>query len=84
VAKGLREQAYAVDISVDGDDAVYKASISDYDAIILDVMIPGRDGFQVCSELRAAGSAVTIIMLTESGHVQDRIDGLDWGVHRVA
>ena len=79
VAKGLREQAYAVDVSVNGDDAIYKASISDYDAIILDVMIPGRDGFQVCSELRAAGSAVPIIMLTARDGVQDRIDGLDSG-----
>jgi two-component system copper resistance phosphate regulon response regulator CusR len=79
VAKGLREQAYAVDVSVDGDDAVYKASINDYDAIILDVMIPGRDGFQVCAELRAGGSVVPIIMLTARDHVQDRIDGLDSG-----
>jgi len=79
VAKGLREQAYAVDVSVSGDDAIYKASISDYDAIILDVMIPGRDGFQVCSELRATGSAVPIIMLTARDRVQDRIDGLDSG-----
>ena len=79
VAKGLREQSYAVDVSVDGDDAVYKASINDYDAIILDVVIPGRDGFQVCSELRAGGSAVPIIMLTARDQVQDRIDGLDSG-----
>jgi len=79
VAKGLREQAYAVDVSVDGDDAVYKASISDYDAIILDVMIPGRDGFQVCSELRATGSAVPIIMLTARDGLADRINGLDSG-----
>lgn len=79
VAKGLREQAYAVDLSVNGNDAIYKASISDYDAIILDVMIPGRDGFQVCSELRAAGSAVPIIMLTARDGVHDRINGLDSG-----
>jgi DNA-binding response OmpR family regulator len=79
VAKGLREQAYAVDVSVDGDDAVYKASINDYDAIMLDVMIPGRDGFQVCSDLRAAGSAVPIIMLTARDDLDDRINGLDSG-----
>jgi len=79
VAKGLREQAYAVDLSADGDDAVYKASINDYDAIILDVMIPARDGFQVCRELRAAGSSVPIIMLTARDEVQDRIAGLDCG-----
>lgn len=79
VAKGLREQAYAVDVSANGDEAIYKASISDYDAIILDVMIPGRDGFQVCSELRASGLAVPIIMLTARDGLQDRIAGLDSG-----
>lgn len=79
VAKGLREQAYAVDVSVSGDDAIYKASVSDYDAIILDVMIPGRDGLQVCSELRDAGSNVPIIMLTARDALQDRIAGLDSG-----
>lgn len=79
VAKGLREKAYAVDVSVSGDDAIYKASVNDYDAIILDVMIPGRDGFQVCSELRAAGSTVPIIMLTARDSVPDRINGLDCG-----
>jgi two-component system copper resistance phosphate regulon response regulator CusR len=79
VAKGLREQAYAVDVSADGEDALYKASINDYDAIILDVMIPGKDGFQVCSELRANGSAVPIIMLTARDQLQDRIEGLDCG-----
>jgi DNA-binding response OmpR family regulator len=79
VAKGLREQAYAVDVSIDGDDALYKASINDYDAIILDVMIPVRDGFQVCAELRAAGSTVPIIMLTARDQVQDRVEGLDSG-----
>jgi len=79
VAKGLREQAYAVDVTSDGDDAVYKSFINDYDAIVLDVMIPGRDGFSVCRELRAAGSVVPIIMLTARDTVQDRITGLDSG-----
>ncbi|MEP6913458.1 MAG: response regulator transcription factor, partial [bacterium] len=79
VAKGLREQSYAVDVTSDGDDAVYKLSINDYDAVILDVMIPGRDGFEVCRELRAAGSAIPIIMLTARDTVQDRITGLDSG-----
>ncbi len=79
VAKGLREQTYAVDVTGDGDEAIYKASISDYDAVILDVMIPGRDGFEVCRELRAAGSVIPIIMLTARDTVQDRITGLDAG-----
>jgi DNA-binding response OmpR family regulator len=79
LARGLREQAYAVDVTSDGDDAVYKSSITDYDAVILDVMIPGRDGFSVCRELRARGSFVPIIMLTARDTVQDRIEGLDCG-----
>jgi two-component system copper resistance phosphate regulon response regulator CusR len=79
VAKGLREQAYAVDVVGDGDAAAYKLSINDYDAVILDVMIPGRDGFHLCRDLRAAGVAVPIIMLTARDTVQDRITGLDSG-----
>ncbi|MDQ1636675.1 MAG: two-component system, OmpR family, copper resistance phosphate regulon response regulator CusR [Pyrinomonadaceae bacterium] len=79
VAKGLREQSLAVDVSGDGDEALYKAAINDYDAIILDVMIPGRDGFSVCRELRATGSVVPVIMLTARDTVQDRITGLDIG-----
>jgi DNA-binding response OmpR family regulator len=79
VAKGLREQAYAVDVTGDGDEAFYKLSINDYDAVILDVMIPGRDGFQVCRDMRSAGIAVPVIMLTARDTVQDRITGLDSG-----
>ncbi|HEY0544477.1 MAG TPA: response regulator transcription factor [Pyrinomonadaceae bacterium] len=79
VSQGLREQAYAVDVTADGEDALYKAAINDYDAVILDVMIPGRDGFEVCRELRAAGSSVPVIMLTARDAIQDRIAGLDTG-----
>lgn len=79
VTKGLREQAYAVDVTGDGDDAFYKLSINDYDAVILDVMIPGRDGFQVCRDMRSAGIDVPVIMLTARDTVQDRITGLDSG-----
>jgi two-component system copper resistance phosphate regulon response regulator CusR len=79
VAKGLREQAYAVDVVGDGEEAGYKLSINDYDAVILDVMIPGRDGFQVCRDLRSAGIAVPVIMLTARDTVQDRVTGLDSG-----
>jgi len=79
VSQGLREQAYAVDVTADGEDALYKAAINDYDALILDVMIPGRDGFEVCRELRASGSHVPVIMLTARDAIQDRIAGLDTG-----
>src|SRR3989440_3569510 len=79
VSRGLREQTYAVDVAADGDDALYKAAINDYDAVILDVMIPGRDGFEVCRELRAAGSNVPVIMLTARDTIEDRVEGLDTG-----
>jgi DNA-binding response OmpR family regulator len=79
VTKGLREQSYAVDVTGNGDDACYKLSLNDYDAVILDVMIPGRDGFEVCRDLRASGSAVPVIMLTARDTVNDRITGLDSG-----
>jgi two-component system copper resistance phosphate regulon response regulator CusR len=79
VSQALREQAYAVDATADGEDALFKASVSDYDAVILDVMIPGRDGFEVCRELRASGSSVPVIMLTARDAVPDRVAGLDSG-----
>jgi len=79
VSQALREQSYAVDLTADGEDALYKASINDYDAVILDIMIPGRDGFEVCRELRAEGLTVPIVMLTARDSVHDRITGLDTG-----
>ena len=79
IKRGLREAAYAVDWARDGEDALYQASINDYDAIILDVMIPKRDGFEVCRELRAKGSRIPVLMLTARDAVGDRIGGLDTG-----
>ena len=79
ISQGLREQSYAVDAAADGEDALYKVAVNDYDAIVLDVMIPGRDGFEVCRELRASGSSVPVIMLTARDAVRDRIAGLDCG-----
>lgn len=79
VARGLRESAYAVDTAMDGEDALYRASINDYDVIILDVMLPRTDGFAVCSEIRKSGSATPILMLTARDSVDDRINGLDIG-----
>lgn len=79
LAKGLREQTYAVDVSGDGEAGGYQASVNDYDLIILDVMLPRKDGFAVCREIRAAQSSVPILMLTARDAVQDRIAGLDTG-----
>jgi len=79
LAKGLREQTYAVDIAADGEDALYQASINEYDLIILDVMLPRKDGLEVCRELRSDGSTVPVLMLTARDTVPDRITGLDLG-----
>jgi DNA-binding response OmpR family regulator len=79
LAKGLREQAYAVDVASDGEDALYRTSINDYDLVILDVMLPRKDGFEVCRQMRTAGSAVPVLMLTARDSVPDRIAGLDTG-----
>src|SRR5262245_45581377 len=79
LAKGLREQTYAIDVAADGEAAVYQAGVNDYDLIILDVMLPLKDGFEVCRELRAEGLTTPILMLTARDAVQDRIAGLDTG-----
>lgn len=79
LSKGLREQSYAVDVAADGDAATYQAEINDYDLVILDVMLPRKDGFDVCREMRQAGSGVPVLMLTARDDVQDRIKGLDSG-----
>lgn len=79
LTKGLREQTYAVDVAADGEEALYQASINDYDLILLDVMLPGKNGFEVCRELRAGGSSVPVLMLTARDAVGDRIAGLDTG-----
>ena len=79
VAKGLREHSYAVDVAGDGHVALYQSSINDYDLILLDVLLPGPDGFEVCRELRARGDATPVLMLTARATVDDRITGLDAG-----
>lgn len=77
--KGLREAKYALDVAQDGDDALYKTSLNEYDVVILDIMIPGPDGLQICRELRKLGSTVPVIMLTARDDVRDRVLGLDAG-----
>jgi two-component system copper resistance phosphate regulon response regulator CusR len=79
LAKGLREQAYAVDVAADGEAALFQAGTSDYDALILDLMLPRVDGLAVCRSIRDAGSAVPILMLTARDAVESRIEGLDSG-----
>lgn len=79
LAKGLREQSYAVDVAADGQAASYQAAVNDYDLIILDVMLPLKDGLTVCRDLRDSGSVVPVLMLTARDAVHDRIAGLDTG-----
>jgi two-component system, OmpR family, response regulator len=79
IAKGLENDGHAVEIVHDGDDAFFWATEQSFDAIILDVMLPGRDGFTVCRDLRAAGVFTPVLMLTARGSVEDRIGGLDVG-----
>jgi DNA-binding response OmpR family regulator len=79
LANGLREHAYAVDVAEDGDAALFQAGTTDYDAVILDIMLPIRDGFGVCRAIRDSGCAVPILMVTARDAVEARIEGLDCG-----
>jgi two-component system copper resistance phosphate regulon response regulator CusR len=79
LAKGLREHAYAVDVAADGETAIFQAGTTDYDAVLLDVMLPVKDGFAVCRAIRESGCAVPILMVTARDAVEARIEGLDCG-----
>jgi DNA-binding response OmpR family regulator len=79
LVRGLREAGYAVDAVADGKSALYQVAINSYDAVVLDVMIPGIDGFEVCRRIRLDRSAVPVLMLTARDGVDDRIHGLDSG-----
>jgi two-component system, OmpR family, response regulator len=79
VARGLRHEGYAVDVVGDGDAALFQARVNEYDAIVLDVMLPGSDGYQVCRDLRRDGLWPPVLMLTARDQVADRIEGLDAG-----
>ncbi len=77
--RGLQEEGHAADVARTGDDALWMSAAVDYDAIVLDVMLPGRDGFEVCRELRERGVWAPVLMLTARNAVEDRISGLDAG-----
>jgi len=79
IKKGLKEENYSVDISEDGEKALYLGEINTYDLIILDVMLPGKDGISVCKELRSKKIDVPILMLTAKDRLHDKILGLDSG-----
>ena len=79
LAKGLREQAYAVDVADNGEDALFQISVNTYDVIVLDLMNPEPDGMTVCRRVREDGLTTPILMLTARDSVEDRIAGLDAG-----
>jgi heavy metal response regulator len=79
IRRGLTEQGYAVDLATDGDEALDWLAVAPYDLIILDVMLPVRDGFAVCRAIRLQGNQVPILMLTARDAVEDRVRGLDSG-----
>jgi DNA-binding response OmpR family regulator len=79
IKRGLLEEAYAVDLAYDGEEGEYLAEVNPYDLIILDIMLPNKDGIEVCHELRAKKVTTPILMLTAKDTVEDRVRGLDTG-----
>ena len=77
--RGLQREGYAVDLAATGDEALVQAGIYDYDAVVLDVMLPGLDGFAVCDAMRRQERWMPVLMLTARDGVSDRIKGLDAG-----
>jgi two-component system, OmpR family, response regulator len=77
--RGLLEEGYAADVAQKGEDAVWMAGATEYDVVVLDVMLPGIDGFEVCRRLREQGVWSPVLMLTARDAVEDRIAGLDTG-----
>lgn len=81
IKRGLREEGYAADTAPDGLEAVRLAEENPYDLLLLDVMLPGLDGVEVCRRLRAAGFSAPILMLTAKDRVEDKVKGLDSGAN---
>jgi two-component system, OmpR family, response regulator len=77
--RGLVEEGHAVDVARTGDDAVWMAGAAEFDAIVLDLMLPGMDGFEVCRRIRTDGVWAPVLMLTARDAVEDRVAGLDAG-----
>jgi two-component system OmpR family response regulator len=79
IRRGLREEGLAADVASKGEDALWMAGSTEYDAIVLDVMLPGIDGFETCRRLRGDGVWTPVLMLTARDGVEDRVAGLDGG-----
>jgi two-component system, OmpR family, response regulator len=79
IRRGMREEGLAADVAVKGEDALWMAQANEYDAVVLDVMLPGIDGFETCRRLRQEGVWTPVLMLTARDAVEDRVAGLDGG-----
>jgi heavy metal response regulator len=79
IKKGLEEEQYAVDVLGEGSEVMDWVSAADYDLVVLDVLLPGKDGFIICQELRQGGFSTPILMLTAKDSIEDRVKGLDFG-----
>ncbi len=79
IRRGLTEEGYAVDIATDGEEAVDWPEVAEFDVIVLDVMLPVRDGIDVCRTLRRRGLSTPVLMLTARDAIDDRVRGLDSG-----
>lgn len=79
IERGLKEQSYSVDISYDGESGLFQAQVNDYDCIVLDLMLPGKNGIEVCQALRSSGNQTPLMMLTAMNSVEDKVRGLDAG-----
>jgi two-component system OmpR family response regulator len=79
IRRGLREEGLAADVAINGEDALWMAGSTEYDAIVLDVMLPGIDGFETCRRLRGDGVWAPVLMLTARDGIEDRVAGLDGG-----
>jgi len=79
LAKGLSENGFVVDTAKTGDDGLFQATTIEYDLIVLDVMLPGRDGWSILKEFRAKGKQTPVLMLTARADVEDRVKGLELG-----
>lgn len=79
VVKGLKEQGYVVELAEDGNDGFVHASTQSYDVVILDIMLPGKDGLSILKSLRKAGNTVPVILVTARGELDERLEGLNLG-----
>jgi len=79
IQKGLREEGHAVDVAYDGEQGAYLGTVNEYDLILLDLMLPKKDGISICRELREHGLSTPIMMLTARDTVEDKVQGLDAG-----